>query len=62
MTFIAAEPSWQCVANSSECTRAGEFKVGNKYYNARCNMSLDQWEFTKDFTSVTTDVSVRLST
>ena len=61
MTFIAAEPKWQCVANSSECTVPGLFKPGHDYYKKRCNMNRSQWEFTNEFTSVATEASVKCS-
>ena len=60
MTFIAAEPNWQCVSNSSVCTRSGMFAPGHKYFKERCNMNRSQWEFTKEFTSVATEVTFRM--
>ena len=56
MTFIAAEPNWRCVTNSTECTQPGTFGPGNSYYNERCNMNRSEWEFTTEFTSITTEV------
>ena len=57
MTFIAAEPNWRCVTNSTECTESGTFAPGHKYYAQRCNMNRSQWKFTTELTSITTEVS-----
>ena len=59
MTFLSAEPSWRCVANSTVCTLSGAINVGDDDYDKRCNMSRTEWEFSPDFTSVVTEVRCR---
>ena len=56
MVFIGGEPTWRCAQNSSVCTRNGTISPDDKYYNARCNMSTNDWEFTTEFTSIVTEV------
>ena len=56
MVFIAAEPSWHCVNNATNCTLEGDIKPTMKTYNYRCHIDRDQWEFSKDFTSIVTEV------
>ncbi len=58
-TFIAAEPGWRCVenSNSSECKVNGTVFPGDEYYEHRCDISRDAWEFVDDFTSVVTEVT-----
>lgn len=55
MVFIGGEPTWRCAQNSSVCTRNGTISPDDKYYNARCNMSTNDWEFTTEFTSIVTE-------
>lgn len=57
MTFIAAEPKWRCVTNSTKCNQPGEFTPKDDYYKSRCSMNRSEWEFTNEFTSIVTDVS-----
>lgn len=56
-TFIAAEPGWRCVRNSSECTVKGTVQPWADTYDDRCNMSRGAWTFDADYTSVVTQVS-----
>jgi len=56
MVFIGGEPTWRCAVNSSVCTRNGTISFDDSYYNSRCNMSSDDWEFTTEFTSIVTEV------
>lgn len=56
MVFIGGEPTWRCAQNSSVCTRNDTISPEDKYYNARCNMSTNDWEFTTEFTSIVTEV------
>lgn len=58
MTFIAAEPGWRCVVNSTECTEPGAFSPKHDYYKSRCTMNRSEWEFTTEFTSIVTDVEL----
>ena len=59
MTFLSAEPPWRCVANSTVCTLSGVINIGDDDYDKRCNMSRTEWEFSRDFTSVVTEVRCR---
>ena len=56
MIFIGGEPTWRCMANSTVCTRNETISAEDGYYNARCNMSSEHWEFTTEFTSIVTEV------
>nr|XP_058941384.1 organic cation transporter protein-like [Pocillopora verrucosa] len=53
-TFIAAEPGWRCVANSTECQIGAIVYPGDNNYDLRCNMSRVAWEFVGEYTSVVT--------
>ena len=60
MFFIAAEPPWQCVTNSTECKLNGSFVPGGEGYGLRCDMNRSEWEYAdyegpKD--SIVTEVS-----
>ena len=60
MFFLAAEPPWQCVKNSTECKLTGSFVPGHDDYNFRCDMNRSEWEYVayegpKD--SIVTEVS-----
>ena len=57
-TFIAAEPGWRCVVNSSECKLNGTANPGDDNFDLRCDMSRDDWEFVDDYTSVVTEVTM----
>ena len=56
MVFIGGEPTWRCTANSSVCMQNATVSPDDDYYKARCNMSLEDWEFTTEFTSIVTEV------
>ena len=56
IVFIAAEPSWHCVTNATNCTLQGSFKPGKKNFDYRCDIPREQWEFSNEFTSVVTEV------
>ena len=58
MVFIGGEPTWRCAVNSSVCRRNGTISFNDDYFNARCNMSSNDWEFTTEFTSIVTEVGV----
>jgi len=55
MVFIGGEPTWRCTPNSTICTRNETISAEDDYYNARCNMSSEHWEFTTEFTSIVTE-------
>lgn len=60
-TFLAAEPPWRCVSNSSSCNVTGSISPGHLDYRLRCNLARDQWEFdTSEFNSIVTEVSILL--
>ena len=54
MTFIAADPGWKCVANSTQCRFNGSMAASDK---RRCDMNRSEWVFNDDLTSVATEVS-----
>ena len=58
-TFISAEPKWMCVphVNNTACNFTGEFTAVDK---RRCHMPREAWTFTDDFTSVVTQVRIRI--
>ena len=53
MTFIAADPGWKCVANSTQCRFNGSMAASDK---RRCDMNRSEWVFNDDLTSVATEV------
>jgi len=55
MVFIGGEPTWRCAVNSSVCRRNGTISFNDDYFNARCNMSSNDWDFTTEFTSIVTE-------
>ena len=57
--FTAAEPAWRCVQNSSACRLNGSFTPSDKdFFEARCTLPRDSWEFEKDYTSIITEVNI----
>ncbi|KXJ10286.1 Organic cation transporter-like protein [Exaiptasia diaphana] len=55
-SFLAAEPPWRCVSNSSSCNITGSFSPGQDGYKLRCRLHRDQWEFdTSEFTSIVSE-------
>ena len=58
-TFIAAEPPWKCVANSSSCNITGNILPGHQFYNLRCRLPRSEWEFdTSEFSSIVSEVCI----
>lgn len=57
-TFVAAEPPWKCVANSSACNLTGLMGPNHKRYSLRCDLNRSDWEFSADYTSVVTEVLI----
>ena len=56
--FVAYNPGWQCVANSSVCNDTGIIRPADKQYKARCSMSRTEWQYPEpDDFSVVTQVS-----
>ncbi|XP_073237426.1 uncharacterized protein [Porites lutea] len=57
MTFIATEPGWRCVTNSTLCNATGVYRPGDVGYNDRCDRKLpsSEWEYEDTFTSTVTE-------
>ncbi|EDO38918.1 predicted protein [Nematostella vectensis] len=52
MTFLAAEPAWRCVTNST-VYNVGNILPGHASYELRCHLSRNDWEFnTTEFNSI----------
>lgn len=62
ITFVAGEPTWECVANSTICNITGVVETISDHYTARCNMPRSEWKFSNTFTSTVTEVSVYKAT
>ncbi|XP_028395414.1 solute carrier family 22 member 4-like [Dendronephthya gigantea] len=56
ITFIAGEPTWECVSNSTVCNITGKVDTTSDDYNARCDMPRSEWKFSDTFTSTVTEV------
>ena len=56
VVFIAAEPGWKCT-NNSTCPFTETFSLGHDNYKFRCDIPREDWEFSKDFTSIITEVN-----
>lgn len=59
VTFITAEPDWECVKgyNTSVCNFTKPIGLTSDDYNTRCDMPRDAWRFVGGFTSTVTEVS-----
>ncbi|XP_068716130.1 organic cation transporter protein-like isoform X2 [Montipora capricornis] len=57
MTFLALEPPWRCVKNSTVCNFTQEFSPSGEdpHKNFRCDITDDEWEFTNAYTSIITE-------
>ena len=58
MVFIASEPNWKCV-NNSTCPFTDSISIRDERYKHRCNISRRDWRFEDDFTSVVTEVCTK---
>ena len=58
MVFIASEPNWKCV-NNSTCPFTDSISIRDERYKYRCNISRRDWRFEDDFTSVVTEVCAK---
>lgn len=47
MFFLAAEPPWKCVENSTACKLNGSFVVGDADYDFRCKINRSEWEYAR---------------
>ena len=54
--FIASEPGWQCV-NNSTCSYTDTINLGDDRYKHRCDIPREDWKFADDFTSIVTEVN-----
>ena len=57
ITFIAGEPTWECVSNSTVCNITGIVDTTSDDYKVRCDMPRSEWKFSDTFTSTVTEVS-----
>ena len=57
MTFLAAEPPWHCLTNSTNCTLEGYHRPGEEHFKYRCEIPRNEWDFKSDFISLVTEVS-----
>jgi len=46
--FVADNPTWRCVVNSTICKLKGEIKSSDKHYEHRCKIERIEWEYTED--------------
>ena len=58
ITFIAGEPTWECVSNSTVCNITGTVGTTYDHYADRCDMPRSEWKFSNTFTSTVTEVSM----
>ena len=56
LTFISAEPKWECKNASLVCNFTEPIGLNDDDYNARCDMPRSEWKFADDFTSIVTEV------
>ncbi|XP_028398773.1 solute carrier family 22 member 5-like [Dendronephthya gigantea] len=57
VTFITAEPQWECVGgyNTSVCNFTKPIGLTSDDYEARCDMPRDAWRYVDGFTSTVTE-------
>ncbi|XP_066924453.1 solute carrier family 22 member 3-like [Clytia hemisphaerica] len=59
MTFIANDPGWECVGNTSTCSYSGIITTDDlDIYEKRCNMSDGDWKFPDDASSIVTEFNL----
>lgn len=56
IAFIAGEPYWECVENSTVCNLTEAVSTVSKHYKDRCNIPRSEWKFTDSYTSTVTEV------
>ncbi len=56
IAFIAGEPYWECVENSTICNLTESVSTVSKHYKKRCDMPRSEWKFTDTYTSTVTEV------
>ena len=52
IAFIAGEPNWECVENSTICNFTEAVSTVSKRYKERCSMPRSEWKFTDTYTSM----------
>ena len=57
IAFIAGEPYWECVENSTMCNVTEAVSTVSERYKERCSMSRSEWKFTDTYTSTVTEVN-----
>jgi len=62
MTFVARDPGWECVENSTLCNKTGIITSDSSTYDHRCDMERSDWRFPRDSSSIVVDVSLNLFT
>ena len=55
VSFITAEPDWECVSNSSFCNFTEPIGLTSDDYKARCDMPREAWTYVDGFTSTVTE-------
>ena len=58
IAFIAGEPYWECVGNSTTCNFTEAVSTVSKRYKERCSMPRSEWKFTDTYTSTVTEVRI----
>ena len=58
IAFIAGEPTWECVHNSTTCNRTKPVTTVSSHYNDRCSMPRTEWMFSDTYTSTVTEVNI----
>ena len=56
ITFIAGEPTWECVNNSTSCNLTEPITTVSSHYMDRCSMERSEWKFSDTYTSTVTEV------
>ena len=61
--FVADNPTWRCVANSTVCTFEGEINSSNtEDYGYRCRLERQEWEYSEQPKySIVTEVCMQLN-
>ena len=57
MTFIANDPGWICVENSTACNYTGIFEPNSNSFGKRCTLNRKDWRFSKRTSSIVSEVN-----
>ncbi|XP_028394970.1 organic cation transporter protein-like isoform X2 [Dendronephthya gigantea] len=55
ITFVAGEPNWECVENSTICNLTEAVSTVSEHYKERCDMPRSEWKFVDTYTSTVTE-------